>query len=773
VHPQPLSIDAGLATIPRQIATFADFRRAMLAAIPTEPPLNQWRPRDQDLGMMLIEMWAYVCDVLGFYDETIAHESYLRTARRDPSVRMLVGLLGYRPRPAVAARVRLAIKATGRLPLDLPAGMAVRSSAFGSEKPQVFELDGDTRVHPLLNGWQLAPTRATTVGTGSQQLLLAPDTARVRVDDHLLILGGGQATGSVHTATGVAKITGDDGAKYVRVDIDPKLATPLTIASSRLLRSTATTALWTNSSDPFVLTTGTTTLHLAGVVPQLSVGGWIVARTATASAAFQMTAVSQSSRRLASGTTFNLPPANAPVTVSTPEVRAPVTAVTISPSWPAALGTAPTTVTIDYNFQDAGALTAELDDRIAADATLHLLPPIEKPPDGTDAGRFLVADTDATAAELAGGIDFGSRTLNLAQASVLPSALRPPATAYANIGDFSRGETVPSETLGVGDASVASQSFVLKKSPLTYTTAPATAADQSGVRSTLRVWVDGVEWQEVGSFFGATATSTVYHVRQDDAGDSRITFGDGARGARLPSGAVVVCSYRFGAGAVSPPAGGLTQLAKPVKDVAAVINPVAAAGGADRQPASQVRRIAPRSALLFGRAVSIADIEALAAGQPGVRAVQARWSWDAQMQQPVIQIWFNGPGSIAAAVQQSLRAATAPSTPIKATPATALAVAMNVTVRVAPTHQVTLVRDAVLAALTEPDTGPLVPEVIGVGAPVFRSQLLAEILAVPGVTAVDSLIWQGAPFADYGTTPGEGAWFDVTATVIAREADHD
>ena len=98
---------------------------------------------------------------------------------------------------------------------------------------------------------------------------------------------------------------------------------------------------------------------------------------------------------------------------------------------------------------------------------------------------------------------------------------------------------------------------------------------------------------------------------------------------------------------------------------------------------------------------------------------------------------------------------------------------MNVTVRVDPTHQVTLVRDAVLTALTAPDTGPLVPERIGVGAPLFRSQLLAEILAVAGVTAVDGLMWQGSAFADYGTTPGDGAWFEVTATVNATEADHD
>jgi hypothetical protein len=99
VHPEPLSIHAGLTTIPRQIATFAEFRRAMLAAIPRHPALAQWRARgEQDLGVMLIEMWAYVCDVLAFYDEAISHETYLRTARRDPSVRMACSDTGHAPR---------------------------------------------------------------------------------------------------------------------------------------------------------------------------------------------------------------------------------------------------------------------------------------------------------------------------------------------------------------------------------------------------------------------------------------------------------------------------------------------------------------------------------------------------------------------------------------------------------------------------------------------------------------------------------------------------
>ena len=62
VHPRPLSIDAGLAVIPRQIATFPEFRHALLSALPTKPELRQWRARgDRDLGVM-VDRVAVRCD---------------------------------------------------------------------------------------------------------------------------------------------------------------------------------------------------------------------------------------------------------------------------------------------------------------------------------------------------------------------------------------------------------------------------------------------------------------------------------------------------------------------------------------------------------------------------------------------------------------------------------------------------------------------------------------------------------------------------------------
>jgi hypothetical protein len=769
VHPALLAIDAGLSVLPRQIAGFAQFRHAMLQALPTRPELAGWRARgDQDLGVMLVEMWAYVCDVVAFYDETIAHEAYLRTARLTPSVRRLVGLLGYRPRPAVAARARLAVTADGRVPQVLPAGTAFRSAAFGSEPPQVFELDADTRVHPLLNGWSLQPVRPDAIPTGATQLLLASDTAKVRPGDHLLPLAHDFLSLGVVTAQAVSAITGSDGNKYKQVTLGTAIPYALSAAHTRLLRATASVAIWSNPSDtssPLVV--NATSLFLSTVVPQIQANMWVIAAGPSGATSLYVTSAVQSTRRFAAGTTTG----SGTSAVTSPEIRVPVTFVTFWPPWPASMGTSAPQLRIEYNLQDAGAITTLVKPRIDPGDPLRLLPPIEAPPDGSQPGAFLIADADGSSAELAGGVDFTARTLNLAQGSGLPAPLDPPATVYANVIAVTRGETVPREVLGTGDGSIANQTFPLKNQPLTYVSAP-TSAGAAGVQSTLTVWVRDVAWREVPSLFGVAPDAQVYVVRQDDDGAAWVSFGDGVRGARLPAGAPVVARYRFGAGAASPPAGGITQLARPVKGLTAVRNPVPAAGGADREPASQVRIYAPRSALLFGRAVSIKDMEALAAGQPGVQAVQAQWTWDAQTQQCGVQIWYIGPAGIAAALTQALRAATAPSTPIKASPAAAIPATLVVDVRVDRRYQLAQVQAAVIARLTAAGTGVLSPEQIGIGAPLFRSRIFAEALAVAGATTLGGLLWQGAPLEDFGVTPGEGAWFQVSLTVNATEDQH-
>src|SRR5690606_3884153 len=113
------------------LAGFVEYRQALLRDIPLHAPLSGWRARSaDDLGIMLLEMWAYVLDVVGFYDERIANETYLRTAVLRPSLRKLVDLIGYLPRPALASSVVLGAIAEGNPAVSVPAGTAFRSDAF-------------------------------------------------------------------------------------------------------------------------------------------------------------------------------------------------------------------------------------------------------------------------------------------------------------------------------------------------------------------------------------------------------------------------------------------------------------------------------------------------------------------------------------------------------------------------------------------------------------------------------------------------------------------
>jgi hypothetical protein len=62
-------------------------------------------------------------------------------------------------------------------------------------------------------------------------------------------------------------------------------------------------------------------------------------------------------------------------------------------------------------------------------------------------------------------------------------------------------------------------------------------------------------------------------------------------------------------------------------------------------------------------------------------------------------------------------------------------------------------------------SGWLLPAALGIDRPLFRSQLVARLLDIPGVTGVRGLTWNGAPFTGYGQGPGVGAYFDIAVTV--------
>ena len=56
---------------------------------------------------MMMELFAYVGDILNFYSDRIANESFIATAQQRQSVLNLASLLDYTPHGNVAATVQL------------------------------------------------------------------------------------------------------------------------------------------------------------------------------------------------------------------------------------------------------------------------------------------------------------------------------------------------------------------------------------------------------------------------------------------------------------------------------------------------------------------------------------------------------------------------------------------------------------------------------------------------------------------------------------------
>lgn len=197
-------------------------------------------------------------------------------------------------------------------------------------------------------------------------------------------------------------------------------------------------------------------------------------------------------------------------------------------------------------------------------------------------------------------------------------------TIYANVVRATHGES-RQETLGNGDGAKSLQQFALKQPPLTYVSAPT----PSGVESTLKVFVDDVEWHETESIFGLQPDARRFVTTRSDAEVTSVIFGNGKQGARLPTGIENVrARYRQGLGKAGNVAEGkINQLAARPLSVKEVINPRRASGGADPETRDQARRNAPLAVLALDRLVSTSDYADFARTFGGVgKAFSARLS---------------------------------------------------------------------------------------------------------------------------------------------------
>lgn len=206
-----------------------------------------------------------------------------------------------------------------------------------------------------------------------------------------------------------------------------------------------------------------------------------------------------------------------------------------------------------------------------------------------------------------------------------------PATVavQANIAKASHGETIE-EVLGSGDGNEPFQQFTLNKPPLTY----LPAANASGSESTLNIRVEGILWEGVRSLYPLAPQDKSYITRIEDDGTTHIGFGDGLRGARLPSGQEnITATYRSGLGLdgnLNP--GQLNILKTRPQSITDVINPLAAIGAANPERLADARTKAPPTVRTLDRIVSLQDFEDFAQGFSGIGKAQATAIWNGATQ---------------------------------------------------------------------------------------------------------------------------------------------
>lgn len=393
-------------------------------------------------------------------------------------------------------------------------------------------------------------------------------------------------------------------------------------------------------------------------------------------------------------------------------------------------------------------------------------------PGGLRPGRVL-AVTGSSDTELAIVAAVDDRTITLTRSLAGPFR-RDSVHILGNVVPASHGES-RDEPIGDGDAAAVNQTFTLWQEPLTW----LPASNPRGARPALEIRVDGLLWSETDSLAGRGPAERVYVLGATPDGRTTVTFGDGVRGARLPTGRENVrARYRFGTGAAGNlPANRITQLVTRPLGVTGVTNPIPASGGTDPDGPGLARRRIPLALSTLDRLVSVRDYTDFARSRVGIGRALARSVLDGSRQ--IVEVTVAGVDDVPLdensdllhALRQALTENGDPHLPVRVRVRELIELRLAGTVKVAPGHSWELVEPRLRAALLHRLGYP--------GRELGQDAYLSDVLAVadrtPGVDYIDVDIFSttGGPDAPLPVIEAGPTQFallpagDLTLTEIA------
>ena len=179
--------------------------------------LPEWTDRNPaDFGMLMVDLFAYMGDVILYYQDRLANETFLETALERSSIVEHLRLIGYELAPPRPASAELDLIFDPGLPsVVIPTGAQFRT--VGTEPPRIFEyLEPDLTI-------QFGSDQVEVIDGGRLRYPRLPVRQGVTVPTHVIGSATAEANqsfalspGSVIAGSLVVEV--DEGAGWVRWD---------------------------------------------------------------------------------------------------------------------------------------------------------------------------------------------------------------------------------------------------------------------------------------------------------------------------------------------------------------------------------------------------------------------------------------------------------------------------------------------------------------------------------------------------------------------------
>ena len=743
----------GLSAVSYRVGTQSQFKQSMLAALSdtNRPTLLELKTRDDDdFSIALLDAAATIADVLTFYQERIANESFLRTATERNSILELARLIGYELRPGVAAGTFLAFTMDtspgAPLTTTVEVGTKVQSIPGPNQTPQMFETIEQIETRVEWNSLKPQLTEHFVPQFGATHVYLNGTATNLKPGDAILFVGAEREQDSGSERWDFRRVTNvmpDFSANRTLVQWADPLGTTkphvvLPASNPQIFALRVRASLFGfNAPHPLTLSNETRAnygfknydgsdwpfefsgqvIDLDTTYPGILRQSWFVMSCPTYQELYRASSVIEASRA-----NFTLAGKTTRIHLDTNEnqnqFQANYRATTVfAQSELLEMAEQPITTPI-------------------TGATISLA----QTPTNLLKGQWLVASgkdnsTGATIAEVVQILEIDGTILTVTP-PLQNNYARASFSLNANVAHATHGETV-SEILGSGDASRTYQQFTLKQSPLTY----VSAASATGAVSTLEIRVNDIMWHEVPTLFGSSAQDHIFISRAADGGAMTIEFGDGVNGARLPTGQNNVRAvYRKGVGTVGlVDAGQLASLLTRPLGIKSATNPQAATGAQDGETLGDARTNAPLTVMTLDRVVSLEDYEDFSRAFAGVAKVLATWTWNGQMRCVLLTVAGPSGAEIPAdsATYQNLLAALQqagdPFVSLRVKSFQSAYFRLAAKIKINPDYET----DLVLAEVEQTLRAQFSFDARAFGQPVMMSEVISVIQNVPGVIALD------------------------------------